>query len=73
MNKDELALWCKKKELETLKEKSKTKERVEAWYWDGKATAFSQMWEIIIFKGKKVSPEEFNRANEEWSEKAQEV
>jgi hypothetical protein len=73
MNKDELALWCKKKEIEALKEKSKTKERVEVWYWDGKSIAFSQVWEYIIFEGKEVTTEEFNRANEEWSKKAQEI
>jgi hypothetical protein len=61
------ALWAKKKELEMLKEKSSRVKIEERWYFDGKAIAFSEIWEKIVFGGYKPSVEQFNQANEEWS------
>lgn len=58
----QIALWCKKKKIEALKRAKQGKGEYYI-YWDAKAQAFSQVWEFIVF------PEEYNSANELWSQK----
>lgn len=70
----ELALWAKRKEIESAKEMrqvgSKGDTRTYS-YWDGKMIAFSQIWEKIVFDGRSVAahtvhPEEYNKAALYW-------
>jgi len=71
-----IALWAKQKEIRAL-QKAREKSGEHYVYWDAKACAFSQVWEFIVFDGKKVgsgiSPEEYNKANLEWSKLANET
>ena len=74
MNNEKLALLAKQKEIEALqKANSEDKERHN--YFSGKAQAFSEIWEYIVFDGRsvpagQVHPQEYNRQNEIWSAKA---
>jgi hypothetical protein len=40
----------------------------ECWYFDGKAEAYGDIWELITFGGRAPSPEAYNEANERDSE-----
>jgi len=69
-----LAFWAKEKEIEALKKAKQFRGGEGYVYWDAKAQAFSQIWERIVFNGKSVpdgtiTPEEYNKANDEWSKK----
>lgn len=72
----DIAMFCKKKEIEAL-ERAKGYTGTEGYvYWDAKAQAFSQIWEYIVFEGKSVGngifPQEYNKQNEIWSKEATE-
>lgn len=69
----DLALFAKRMEIEAL-EKAKTPggSSCSYDYLSGKAQAFSEIWERLIFNGKTVSegtvhPEEYNKQNGYWS------
>ena len=68
---DELALIFKAKELEAIKRKR----AAEPWLKDcsaredGMAEAFSEVWRIIVFRGKGLSPPEYNKHNKKWIER----
>ena len=71
---DDIALFCKRKEIEALEKADQFIGTDGFTYWDAKAQAFSQVWEYIVFKGKKVgkgiTPQEYNLENERWSREA---
>lgn len=69
----ELALWAKTKEIEAL-EKSKQFKNDPQGYgtFQGRASAYSDIWERIVFNGRSVPngtihPEMYNRKNDKWS------
>jgi len=83
-NNEEIALYCKKMEIDALKTKDKipndtppTQREMLSSYWDAKAQAFSQVWEHIVFDGKKVGegvhPLEYNKQNDIYSKKVSEI
>lgn len=63
---DNLVLWLKQKEIEMLREAGFDDKRSD--YFGGKAQAFSEVWELLVFRGREPHPTEYNRENEKWSE-----
>lgn len=79
MNLEDVALFAKRSEIESLKmarEHLNNNQTGGFSYWEAKSQAFSQIWEYIIFNGKKVGngvhPLEYNKQNEIWSKKVEE-
>lgn len=72
----ELALWAKKKEIYALERSQILKADPQGYgTFQGKAQAYSEIWEKIVFDGRSVpdgslSPMEYNKENEHWSEMA---
>ena len=60
----ELAKWCKERELESLEKSA----GATSDYFVGKATAFAEVWEHIVFDGITPSPSEYNLANAAWTD-----
>jgi len=79
MTTDELAMECKRKEIACLKEaKGKCTITVHGhsedhrrWYFDGKASAYADIWELATY-GRRLPPDEYNEANEYWSKRVEE-
>lgn len=73
---NEFAVECKKKEIAAMNESKKRgtteasghSEDCRRWYFDGKASAYADVWELAAF-GRRLSPDEYNTANEGWSKK----
>ena len=65
MDKTELIIWTKQKEIEMLGKTSK-----EYAYFSGKAQAFSEVWEYLVFDGKEPHPKQYNQENDYWSKVA---
>ena len=68
MDKTKLIIWTKRNEIESLKT-SHLESPLEGHndYWQGKAQAFSQVWEYLVFNGKEPHPERYNQENNYWS------
>lgn len=78
ISKEDIALFCKEKEIEALEKTNQSfiEEDFFFIYWDAKAQAFNQVWEYIVFDGKSVptgeiTPQEYNKQNEIWSKRVQ--
>ncbi|GAH74512.1 unnamed protein product [marine sediment metagenome] len=72
MNKNKIALWAKRCEVAALKRKPDYPENSpQCSYLDGKAAAYSEAWAMLIFDGE-YTPEEYNKANDEWIKKLEE-
>lgn len=74
MDKETLALLCKRKEIEALGHAREGDIPGGYDYFSGKAQAFSEVWEYLVFDGrsvgkKSVDPEKYNEMNDLWSEK----
>ena len=69
----EIALYAKKKEIEALERSRQFKDDPQGYgTFQGKASAYSDIWEQIVFSGNSVCggtihPEQYNRENEKWS------
>ena len=71
---EKLALWCKEQEIEALATAREGRDVHYKSYWSGKASAFADVWERIVFSGNRApTPQQYNTANLEWSERAEEV
>lgn len=66
---DELALYCKDREIGALRQSKNATSEKWRWYWGGKAAAAAEIWEKVVFGTKTSSAEEYNKANEQWSSK----
>ena len=66
--KENLAIWFKKMEIDALRT-SHDESPIGGFYdyWQGKAGAFSQGWERIVFDGRTVHPLHYNKANDRYS------
>jgi len=75
MDKEEIIIFCKKMEIKALETAKGWEDNPNAYHlWSGKAQAFSQVWEFLVFDGKSVpsgeiSPQEYNKMNEYWSKR----
>ncbi len=69
MTDDETVLELKRREIKALKMAKGCSPNA---YFSGKAAAFSEAWELLLFNGRQPSVESFNKANEFWSQKAAE-
>ena len=69
MDKTELIIWTKQKEIEAL-ERSNEDNWIEGYrdYWGGKAAGFADVWQYLVFDGKDPHPEAYNHENDYWSE-----
>lgn len=65
---EELALVCKKKEIEALKE---SRAQGGESYLEGKAAAYADIWELAAF-GEQLGPIDYNIQNGIWSAKINE-
>ena len=74
IQREQLAIWLKQREIESLQRKPETSsEDLRRWaYFDGKAQAFSEVWERIVADGKPLHPTQYNVLNDEYSRKAAE-
>ncbi|MBA7470144.1 hypothetical protein ES707_05422 [subsurface metagenome] len=72
MNKDKIALWAKRNEVAALEGKHNYSEGShQCSYFAGKAAAYSEAWAMLVFDGE-YTPEEYNKANDEWIKKLEE-
>ena len=62
---NKLAFWCKTKEIAAIDSARMNVDNAN--YWGGKAQAFSEVWERIVFSGEAPTPQAYNRENDEWS------
>jgi len=62
-----LIIWTKRKELEAL-EQSHMGSPIDGYYdyWQGKAAAFADMWQYLVFDGREPHPKKYNEQNEYW-------
>lgn len=70
MDKEEYLIWLKSKEIEALQRASELKERSDTngkYYFDGKAQAFSEVWERILAGDGRLHPTNYNELNERYS------
>jgi hypothetical protein len=76
---NDLIIYCKKMEIESLEKAEENKGDSSYYqYWSGKAQAFSQVWENLVFMGETVAsgeidPDNYNEANDFWSKKVNEL
>lgn len=74
MTESELATRCKMEELGAIEEARKAAEiPTTHQYFAGKAAAYADVWELLVFNGGRASPKEYNRANENWSRRVEEL
>jgi len=68
MNKQELIIWTKRKEIEALAE-AKVPSPIDGYldYWSGKAAGFADAWQFLVFDGKEPHPLRYNQENDYWS------
>lgn len=66
---EEIALWAKRNEVAALKRSHDFSENpIQHSYFQGKAAAYSEAWAMLVFGGVS-TPEEYNKANDEWIKK----
>lgn len=73
--KETLLIWLKHKEILALGTKKTLTDKGDdyAKYFDGKAQAYSEVWEHLLADGQKLNPIEYNKLNEEYSRIVAEV
>lgn len=69
---EKLIIWLKQKEIEALGRKKQLLERGDDYfkYFDGKAQAYSEVWERLLAAGGRLHPSTYNELNEHYSELA---
>ncbi len=65
----QLIIWTKQKEIEALKQSHADSPLVGYHdYWQGKAAAFAEVWQYLVFDGREPHPKKYNEQNEYWSD-----
>ncbi len=68
MDKAELTLWCKGKEIKALAMAREFEDDPKGYqYFSGEAGGFATVWERLVFGNSQPHPLEYNQANEHWS------
>ena len=62
------AIKIKAREIAALgRAKNEKPNSLESYYFNGKAAAFAEVWELLVFGGSTPTPDMYNKMNEEHS------